>query len=89
MVGCVKWVGWVYMRLVCLGSSFFIYWDVEDVIYLCVVLSIVMVEGRCVCLNPLPFGTFWRILRYIRDTYFKSIWVNTNNSYHSTLYTIG
>ena len=30
--------------------------------------------------NPLPFGTFWRILRYIRDTYFKSIWVNTINS---------
>ena len=23
-------------------------------------------------INPLPFGTFWRILRFIRDTYFKS-----------------
>ena len=29
-----------------------------------------------VWLNPLPFGTFWWILRYIRDTYFKSLWVN-------------
>ena len=40
-------------------------------------------------LNPLPFGTLWWILRYIRDTYFKSIWVNTINSYHNKLYTIG
>ena len=40
----------MYVRMVCLGVCVFIYWNVKDVIYLCMVLSVVVVEGRCVCL---------------------------------------